>query len=169
MVAIGPRRIVVVGVSLVIGHGCIIKGDCLYTPKQGDPWRATITATALGEGGPATVVGTASGCFSDEENTILMTDDEDDPQNVALRNKLLADAQVDCTTKAIEGGLTDFKYDPFAEDFDGIAQIASVDEPYAQAVENGLEGIPLKNGAVCPDMATDTGSGGDAGTDDTDT
>jgi len=42
---------------LVAVTSCIIKEDCVYTPKVGHPWRVTITATVKVDGQPDTVDG----------------------------------------------------------------------------------------------------------------
>ena len=152
------------GAPLVAVTSCIIKEDCVYTPKAGHPWRVTITATVKIDGQPDTVDGVHDECYSDEDSAILTANDPDDPQNAALRNQLISNAQVDCVEKTSGPEYTEVKCDPFDEEFDGIVQFVELNGTCAQAIENGLEGTKLKKNAMCPDKPAD-----DAGEEETTT
>lgn len=59
------------GAPLVVATSCIVKEDCVYTPKVGHPWRVTITAQVKRNGQPDTEEGVAEACYSDAENAAL--------------------------------------------------------------------------------------------------
>ena len=158
-----------VSVPLATVTSCIIKENCVYTPKVGHPWRVTITATVKNDGIPGTVEGVSDECYSDEDSTILTANDPDD-QNAALRNQVLGNAQVDCVDKTSGPAYTEVKCNPFDAGFDGIVQFKELAGTCPQAIENGLEGTPLKKNAMCPDKPADdageeeeTTTGGETG------
>ncbi len=147
---------------------CIVKEDCVYTPKVGHPWRVTITAQVKKNHLPALAKGVAEACYSDAENTALTADDPGDQLNAALRNQLLGDAQLDCVKNTTGPQFTAVRCNPFAPAFDGIVQFKPLAGTCAQALENGLEGTPLKKNASCPDKPAASASAsasGDAGTE----
>ena len=156
--------VLLMGVPLVAVTSCIIKEDCVYTPKVGHPWRVTITATFKKNGLPGTVEAVSDECYSDEDSSILTANDPDDQQNAALRNQLLGNAQVDCVEKTSGPAYTEVKCNPFDEEFDGIVQFVELAGTCPQAIENGLEGTKLKKKAMCPDKPAD-----DAGEEETTT
>lgn len=137
----------VLAVSMLSVSACVIREECIYFPKEGHPWRATIAATAVKDGSPTIIMSSATDCYSDEDHAILKADDPDNATNQALRNDLKVKAQLDCAAKVDEGGYTNAKCDPFADDFDGIIQIFEVQgQKCEQAVENGMEGGPEQEG-----------------------
>lgn len=105
------------------------------------------------------VTGQGTDCFSDEQSALLAANDLNDPQTALLRNQLLTLAQADCIGIAMVNNYTNYNCDPFSMDFEetGFEEIFQlVGEQCQQAIQNGLEGTPLKKGAVCPDMPADS-------------
>ncbi len=151
------------GAPLVVATSCIVKEDCVYTPKVGHPWRVTITAQVKRNGQPDTEEGVAEACYSDAENAALEADDPNNQQNAALRNQLLGNAQVDCAKKTSGPDFTEVRCNPFVPGFDGIVQFKPLAGTCAQALENGLEGTPLKKNASCPDKPAASASASASG------
>ena len=156
------------GAGLLVGcmTACIIKEDCVYTPKVGHPWKVTLTAQVKLDGVPALVTGVDDECYSDDDHALLAANDPNDQQNAALRNQLLANAQVDCVKQAKGPGYSEVKCDPLAASFDGIIQFQELNGTCLQALSKGQKGTPIKKNAECPDIPADS-AGASSGDDTT--
>lgn len=138
-------RLATTGSALLLGAPLVVATSCIVN------------------GQPDTEEGVAEACYSDAENAALEADDPNNQQNAALRNQLLGNAQVDCAKKTSGPDFTEVRCNPFVPGFDGIVQFKPLAGTCAQALENGLEGTPLKKNASCPDKPAASASASASG------
>ena len=159
----GTGTVIILCAPIIAITACIIKEDCVYTPKVGHPWKVTLTAQVKKNGVDDIVTGMADECFSDDDHALLSADDPNDQQNAALRNQLLANAQVDCVKKAKGPTFTEVRCNPFVANFDGIVQFRPLEGTCLQALSKGQKGTPIKKNAECPNLPADSEGGSSGG------
>jgi hypothetical protein len=94
---------------------CIVQEQCIFVYKKGYRWEGRVFAKGIdSDDKDAIVEGNVSECKGDAHNAALTAGDKSDPLYVALRNELLADAQLNCAEEAKLKKFKSFDCDPFS-------------------------------------------------------
>ena len=100
---------------------CILPEKCIFIYKTGHRWTGNVAGTAvkIKSQEPSLITGKFTDCKTDAEHAILAAGDLKDPQYIALRSELLADAAVDCAQQASpqEYKQDTVKCDPFSQQY----------------------------------------------------
>lgn len=98
-----------------LSFSCIVQEQCIFVYKKGHRWEGSVFGKGINSADKSAYVeGNVSECKGDAHNEVLTTADKSDPLYVALRNELLADAQLDCVDAAKLGEFKSFDCDPFS-------------------------------------------------------
>lgn len=111
---------VIVGMTatLVTSTSCILPEKCIFVPRPGHPWQGRVFGRALDDDQVTSIDGDAQDCKSDSDNAILLAADKQNPSYLALRNELLADAQLECAQEAEAKDFTNVDCDAFSGEND---------------------------------------------------
>ena len=146
---------------------CILPEKCIFIYKTGHRWTGRVAGTAIRTESESTnlIDGKFTDCKADDEHGILAAGDASDPQYIALRDELLADAALDCAKQAGPDQYkpSSVKCDPFSKEYT-LTTTVEPDGTCTLFSETTLV-KGSRDECIGPEASVDTSSAG-AGVDD---